>query len=221
MFSTSNRLQNLFGFFTTVALVLGAFIAASDLLAPRTPRASLSLKDVNVIRGRPNHYSTKREDYGVIRFSLSADLSSLFTWNTKQVFVYVSATWPNSTSSQVSNEVVIWDSIITNPSADHLLNVGPATKQKLIKSSQGLSIDPRRGKLELKNQRAKYHITTPTGRLADTENVTLRVHYNVQPWIGVLTWTPSIEFGRWKKMKGGMSKAFKFPVIKATGATKA
>ncbi|EPQ62433.1 Bgt-3656 [Blumeria graminis f. sp. tritici] len=221
MFSTSNRLQNLFGFFTTVALVLGALIAASDLLAPRTPRASLSLKDVNVIRGRPNHYSTKREDYGVIRFSLSADLSSLFTWNTKQVFVYVSATWPNSTSSQVSNEVVIWDSIITNPSADHLLNVGPATKQKLIKSSQGLSIDPRRGKLELRNQRAKYHITTPTGRLADTKNVTLRLHYNVQPWIGVLTWTPSIEFGRWKKMNGGMSKAFKFPSIKATGASKA
>ncbi|CAD6500367.1 BgTH12-07544 [Blumeria graminis f. sp. triticale] len=221
MFSTSNRLQNLFGFFTTVALVLGALIAASDLLAPRTPRASLSLKDVNVIRGRPNHYSTKREDYGVIRFSLSADLSSLFTWNTKQVFVYVSATWPNSTSSQVSNEVVIWDSIITNPSADHLLNVGPATKQKLIKSSQGLSIDPRRGKLELRNQRAKYHITTPTGRLADTKNVTLRLHYNVQPWIGVLTWTPSIEFGRWKKMNGGMSKAFKFPAIKATGASKA
>lgn len=221
MYSTSNRLQNLFGFFTTVALVLGAFIASSDLLAPRTPQASLSVKDVNVIRGRAHHYSTKREDYAVIRFSLSADLSSLFTWNTKQVFVYVSATWPNSTSNHVSNEVVIWDSIITNPSADHLLNVGPATKQKLIKSSQGLSIDPRRGKLELKNQRAKYHITTPTGRLPDTKNATLRLHYNVQPWIGILTWTPEIEFGRWKKMKGGVSEAFKFPAIKSTGATKA
>jgi hypothetical protein len=44
--------------------------------------------------------------------------------------------------------------------------------------------------------------------------VVLRVHYNVQPWVGILTWTPQIEFGSWKKIRGGVSKAFKLPPLK-------
>jgi signal peptidase complex subunit 3 len=71
-----------------------------------------------------------------------------------------------------------------------------------------------RGKLELKNQKAKYQITAPTGKVAETDNVVLKVHYNVQPWVGILTWTPQVEFGRWKKVKGGVSKMFKLPALK-------
>jgi hypothetical protein len=33
-----------------------------------------------------------------------------------------------------------------------------------------------------------------------------------------LSWTPQIEFGSWKKQKGGVSKKFKFPAIKAKKA---
>jgi signal peptidase complex subunit 3 len=106
------------------------------------------------VKGRPHYYSTKKEEYAHIRFSLDADLSSLFTWNTKQVFVYVTASWPvNSTagakdveagSSPATNEAVIWDTIITSPSADHLSNIGAAALRKLIKSAKGKSIDPSR-----------------------------------------------------------------------------
>jgi len=205
------RAQNVFGFFTTVCFVVAALIAASDLLAPRTPKANIMVKDVQVVRGRPHYYSTKKEEYAQIRFSLSADFSSLFTWNTKQIFVYVSATWP---SSNTTNEAVIWDTIITSPSADHLQNIGPAAMKKLVKSAKGKSIDPSRGKIELKNQKPKYQITAPSGKLAETEDVVLKVHYNVQPWVGVLTWTPQIEFGKWKKVKGGVSKLFNMPALK-------
>lgn len=68
--------------------------------------------------------------------------------------------------------------------------------------------------LELRNQKPKYQITAPSGELANTDNVVLKVHYNVQPWVGMLTWTPQMEFGGWKKMKGGVSKAFRFPALK-------
>lgn len=71
-----------------------------------------------------------------------------------------------------------------------------------------------RGKLELKNQKPKYQITAPAGKLAETDNVVLKLHYNVQPWVGALTWTPQIEFFRWKKVKGGISKVFRFPALK-------
>lgn len=107
------------------------------------------------IRGRPHYYSTKEEQYANIRFSLDADLSSLFTWNTKQVFVYVTAVWPaadvphgsgnlEAGKSKAMNEAVIWDTIITSPSSDHLSNIAPLAKKKLLKSGKGKSIDPSR-----------------------------------------------------------------------------
>jgi signal peptidase complex subunit 3 len=71
-----------------------------------------------------------------------------------------------------------------------------------------------RGILKLKNQKPNYQITTPTSKTAEIENVKLHLHYNVQPWVGVLTWTPKMELGAWKMMKGGVSKAFNFPALK-------
>ncbi|KAI0119883.1 signal peptidase subunit [Nemania sp. FL0031] len=219
MYNSLTRIQNVFGFFTTVAFVVGAIIAASDFTAPRTPSASIKPTNVQVVKGRPHYYSSKREEYAIIKFSLDADLSSLFTWNTKQLFVYVTAEWPAPPSGAAdgtnqTNKAVIWDTIITSPSSDHLANIGPATLKKLRKSAAGKSIDPSRGKLSLKNQRPKYQITHPSGKVANTEDVTLHVHYNVQPWVGMLTWNQDVDFALWKQMARGISKVFQLPAIK-------
>jgi hypothetical protein len=77
-----------------------------------------------------------------------------------------------------------------------------------------------RGILKLKNQKPKYQITSPTSKLAETRDVKLYVHYNVQPWVGVLTWTPNTDFGSWKKIKGGVSKIFNLPPVKAKDEAK-
>jgi len=221
MHSTITRAQNVFGFFTTVTFAVAALIAASDLIVARAPSSEIIVNNVQVVRGRPHYYSTKKEEYAHIRFSLDADLSSLFTWNTKQVFVYITAVWPSNITEDAlkgvdgeMDEAVIWDTIITAPSSDHLSNIGPAALKKLKKSSEGKSIDPSRGILKLKNQKPKYQITSPTSKLAETDNVELHVHYNVQPWVGVLTWTPKMDLGGWKMMKGGVSKAFSLPPLK-------
>ena len=40
-------------------------------------------------------------------------MTSLFNWNTKQVFVYIVASYPSSSPSTIpSSELVIWDAII-------------------------------------------------------------------------------------------------------------
>jgi hypothetical protein len=44
MYNSLTRIQNTFGFFTTVAFVVAAFIAVSDLLAPRAPDAGIFQK---------------------------------------------------------------------------------------------------------------------------------------------------------------------------------
>jgi hypothetical protein len=235
MHNTLNRFQSVFGFFTTVAFVLGCFIAATDFYAERAPSGALKVQNLQVVKGRPHYYSSVQEEYAIIKFSLDADLSHLFTWNTKQVFVYVTAEWPASKGGvNATNEAVIWDSIITNPSADHLKNIGPATMKKLKKSAKGKPIAPDRyaaispvvpssqkltykhyrGILSLRNQRPKYHITHPSRKIANTENVKLKLHYNVQPWFGILTWNQNQDFGFWKAIKGGASSAFSFPSIK-------
>jgi signal peptidase complex subunit 3 len=72
-----------------------------------------------------------------------------------------------------------------------------------------------RGKLSIKNQRPKYQITHPTGKVASTDGVTLKLHYNVQPWVGILTWNQDSDLGLWKALKNGLSKPFKFPAVKA------
>ncbi|KAI2470338.1 signal peptidase 22 kDa subunit [Annulohypoxylon bovei var. microspora] len=220
MYNSLTRVQNVFGFFTTVAFAVAALIAASDFTAPRTPSATIKPTNVQVVKGRPHYYSTKKEEYAIIKFSLDADLSSLFTWNTKQLFVYVTAEWPappagaDGLATNQTNRAVIWDAIITSPSADHLSNLGPASLKKLRKSAAGKSIDPNRGKLSLKNQKPKYQITHPSGRIAETDDVKLHVNYNVQPWVGVLTWNQGFDVGLWKKFAGGVSKVFELPALK-------
>lgn len=48
MHSSLVRIQNVFGFFTSVAFTVAAVIAVSVLLSPQTPTASLELKNVKV-----------------------------------------------------------------------------------------------------------------------------------------------------------------------------
>ena len=59
--------------------------------------------------------------------------------------------------------------------------------------------------------------------LSERSNVTLEVGWNVQPWVGALTWTfgEGGVFGRWKGVKGGTSKTFHMPAIKGKTATSA
>lgn len=71
------------------------------------------------------------------------------------------------------------------------------------------------GLLKLKNQKPKYQITHPSGKIAEVENVKLRLHYNVQPWVGMLTWNYEVKHLVWDAMKNGVSAAFDLPAIKA------
>jgi len=213
MHSSFTRLQSVFGFFTTVAFVLAAFIVATDLGASRSPSGTIRIDNAQVVKGRPHYYSHKKEEYAIIRFSLEADLSSLLTWNTKQLFVYVTADWTGPDNA--NNSAVIWDSIITNPSADHLQNIGPVAMKKLKKSAAGKSIAPERGLLKIKNQKPKYQITHPSGKIAETADISLKLHYNVQPWVGILTWNMDRSFGLWDAMSGGASDLFTLPTLKS------
>ncbi|KAI4147495.1 MAG: hypothetical protein L6R39_003093 [Caloplaca ligustica] len=231
MHSALVRVQNVFGFFTTVAFCTAIIVALSVTVIPQAPSASIELRNVQVVKGRPHYHSPKKEEYAHIRFDLDADLTSLFNWNTKQLFVWISATYPSrKNASEPPSQAIIWDAIInsesqTNPSTPFTLYSylttpsKPPPKTRRPSKSKQAEVELAPGLIKLKNSKPKYQITDISGQLAGTANVTLELGWNVQPWVGALTWTMAegSSWGRWKGIKGGRSKAFDMPPLKVKG----
>lgn len=235
MHSSLNRLQTAFGFFTTCAFTLAGIIAFLSLIPfpalEKQPSAIIKPRDVQVKVGRPHYYSNKKEQHADIRFDLDADLSPLFTWNTKQVFVYITADYPAGAGEEQS-ESVIWDLIIpataTPWSWQNLKTTyfpdkktQRAARNKNKKGAAKTTALTKPGRLSLKNQKNKYKLTDPTGIVASTQNVTLQVSWNVQPWVGALVWDKGYLGGRvgsWKNGKTGRSKSFNLPALESKEA---
>ena len=134
----------------------------------------------NRVKGRQNrYYNSKPTELAFLKFDLDAgtystapqptitnfsslfwpkDLEALFNWNTKQVFAYLTVSYPGI--KYELNDAVIWDIIIPSKSA---------------------------AKLELRNQRAKYTISDITNKYRE-QNATLSFGWNVQPHVGALIW---------------------------------
>lgn len=70
------------------------------------------------------------------------------------------------------------------------------------------------GVLRLRGQKGKYQISDISGRLAERQNVTLHVGWNVQPWVGALLWAPGT--GAAPRTEGTIvsSEPFDFPAVK-------
>ena len=164
------------------------------------------------------------------------DFTSLFNWNTKQLFVWIIATYPSAKSSPESppSQAVIWDTIINSHSQSHPFSplqvfkstfISPAKSSKVNKSPKTGKQEPELapGIISLKNSKPKYQITDISGVLSEKSNVTLEVGWNVQPWVGALTWTfgDGEQFGRWYGVKGGKSKSFNMPALKGRAASSA
>jgi hypothetical protein len=234
MHTALNRLQNTFGFFTTCCAIGAALIAATSLFPypplVTYPSASVGVSKVEVVKGRAHYSSPRKEEYAQVRFDLDADLSPLFTWNTKQVFVYVTANYPGGAGGV--SEAVIWDSIISAPESpyslqnlktqywDPYMNTNKkTTKAKKATKTPKTKALVRPGQINLKNQKPKYHITDPSGVISERSNVTLQVSWNVQPWVGALIWDKGFlgdRVGPWTPGKEGKSKPFAFPALKGS-----
>ena len=96
-------------------------------------------------------------DRATLSFDLDADLSSVFNWNVKQLFVYVVAAFP--TPSNSLNEVVIWDKIVRTPEAARTL--------------------------QFQNEGVEYFLADQHDELRGA-NVTLRLEWDVMPVCGRL-----------------------------------
>lgn len=107
-------------------------------------------------------YSAGRErnDLGFLTFNLDGDFSKVFDWNTKQIFLYMTAHY--TTKSNVVNQVVLWD---------HIIERGDETK------------------VSLKNHHTKYYFWDDGNGLKGNNNITLTLSMNIVPNAGFLPLT--------------------------------
>eukprot|EP01018_Ginkgo_biloba_P003902 Gb_35804 [translate_table: standard] len=110
MHSFGYRANALLTFAVTILAIMCAMASLSDNLNSPSPQAQIQVLNINWFQRQPNG-----NDEVSLTLNISADLQSLFTWNTKQVFVFVAAEY--ETPKNALNQVSLWDGII--PSKEH------------------------------------------------------------------------------------------------------
>lgn len=166
MFSISQRFQHLSSVALSCAFVAIAFIATTSWLQLFNNQAFQIKSNIENIKPRINLVSSRK--YGAssknqkesVRalFDLEADLSPLFNYNTKQVFVYLTAEYNGTKNANSNSKVTFWDSILTDESM---------------------------AKLSLSGEKSKYNVWDLESKLSDKDLI-WKLNWNVQPYVGLL-----------------------------------
>ncbi|KAF7316172.1 Signal peptidase subunit 3 [Mycena indigotica] len=113
------RINNISALFSSCVMGLLAAIALSSIFvsyfeAP-LEGGSVTVHGVKVKHGKGRQY---RFEHAFVDFEIDSDLSPLFNWNTKQLFLYLDAEYTNAKG--VKNAVVIWDRIVRRKEDAHI-----------------------------------------------------------------------------------------------------
>jgi signal peptidase complex subunit 3 len=75
-------------------------------------------------------------EQATLRLSIDADLTSVFNWNVKQLFVFITAEYV--TQQNKLNQVVVWDHIITGKESARIHSSSIINKYSLTDQGYGL-----------------------------------------------------------------------------------
>ena len=155
MHSFTARLNGPFFYGLTILAILAFLSAISIFFIPQSGKASISnVKVTRLMQNTNAHWDEAR-----LTFDLDLDLSEVWNWNTKMVFLWIEANYENPPNSR--NQVIFWDKIIWRN-----------------------QYNPSQGVLKMNDTAGKYWIRTKDHDLAGT-NVTLKVRWEVVPVVGM------------------------------------
>ncbi|MED6209282.1 hypothetical protein PIB30_053194 [Stylosanthes scabra] len=133
MHSFGYRANALLTFAITLLALMCAMASLSDNLNSPSPSAHVQVLNINWFQKQPNG-----NDEVSMTMNISADLQSLFTWNTKQVFVFLAAEYETPKNSL--NQISLWDGII--PSKEHAkFWIHTSNKYRFIDQTGKMSAD--------------------------------------------------------------------------------
>ena len=129
MHSAGYRVNAVLTMAFTGLIALCVAVALTDVFHRASPDADLKVHGV--------HYFTRvgANDEAVLSFSMKTDLSSCFSWNTKQLFAYIKVVY--ETEKHRRNEVTVWDKVITDPEASKIDETF-LSKYRLVDNGSGL-----------------------------------------------------------------------------------
>lgn len=143
-------------FYTFVSCMFG--LAGVVALISMTFHIGMSESSIDGVELKRLEYIPKhRMDAVLFDFNLEADVAPLFHWNTKQVYLYILASWETKHHSR--NDAVVWDKIIRRD-------------------------DPKA--LVLSNERQSYYLLDLERKIKGKE-VTLSLHWETFPFMGFIS----------------------------------
>ncbi|KAJ3120542.1 Signal peptidase complex subunit [Physocladia obscura] len=157
-----NRANAVVSFFSSVFFTVLFVVAATGpalLFASAPPQVSVAMAKASVRLGRLGYYYDRTQpqtELATIHFDLDADLSPLFNWNTKQLFVQLVAEY--STESYTTNQVTIWDDII-------------ASKEDSV--------------IKLKKKKGEYALSDISNKIGGLQ-ANLSLQWDIMPHVGML-----------------------------------
>ena len=197
MYSVLVRANAIFFYGLTVLGVLSGLAAVSTYALPKpTPTVKLSMRPsqlqtfVPLGRGRPGERAT-------FVFDMDADLTSVFDWNTKQIFSYVTVSWGETkgdggsgdsekeagvvdaagaaavAGGGMANNVVVWDKVVRLD----------ARLTRKFRKKPNIWLPKKMKKLT--DVRINYPLIAPAGGLRG-KKVKLTLHYDVMPLSGII-----------------------------------
>ncbi|KAI1291962.1 Signal peptidase complex subunit 3 [Halotydeus destructor] len=154
-----SRTNAIFAFTLSVLATLTFLCALSTGFKNYSNLMDVKITSVKKVVKNVADYSAGREknDLGFLTFNMEADFTNVFDWNTKQLFLYMTAHY--TTANNVVNQVVLWD---------HIIERGQEPK------------------VSLKNYHTKYYFWDDGNGLKANENVTLTLSANIIPNAGIL-----------------------------------
>eukprot|EP01026_Neomeris_dumetosa_P001207 TRINITY_DN1029_c0_g1_i1.p2 TRINITY_DN1029_c0_g1~~TRINITY_DN1029_c0_g1_i1.p2 ORF type:complete len:173 (-),score=10.36 TRINITY_DN1029_c0_g1_i1:263-781(-) len=130
MYTIWVRLNAVFTVASTALAVMCALVSLTDFFHKSDPKIDLRINNYDALYKKP-----RGDDAAFVQLDLNADLRSVFTWNTKQLFVFIAAEY--ETDLNRLNQIVLWDRIITYKDAAY---VKSKVRQKYHFEDQGANL---------------------------------------------------------------------------------
>mmetsp|Transcript_11858 Transcript_11858/g.19381 ORF Transcript_11858/g.19381 Transcript_11858/m.19381 type:complete len:178 (+) Transcript_11858:104-637(+) len=152
MYNVFVRANAVFFYWTTVIFFLSMGCSTTSFFFESNPTISMSLNKFEEL----SYVKSYNAENALFSLDIDADLTTLFNWNVKQLFVWISAEY--KTRSYEKNQVILWDTIIEDVSEAHLL---------------------------LKDEKLKYELTSFEKELRNRK-INLTLSWDIMPVVGVL-----------------------------------
>uniref|UniRef100_A0A914YK97 Signal peptidase complex subunit 3 n=1 Tax=Panagrolaimus superbus TaxID=310955 RepID=A0A914YK97_9BILA len=157
MHSIWSRANSVFAFTLTAMSAVTFAVFLSTIWSQRVTDVTILATNPRV-RVMPDYISESgRSDHAMVSLNIEADVSPIFNWNVKQLFMYLVAEY--KTPKNTINQVVLWDKIV-------------------LRSERSVVIET--------NAAPKYYFIDDGQHLRGHENVTLYLKWNIIPNAGYL-----------------------------------